>query len=329
MSDTIYSTPQTPSPTSNRESLENATGQLFGELWGPYDLQLFEESVELFYRRLKLAGFDLEWFKGKTCLDAGCGGGRNSIAMARLGANEVSGIDLGEKGLADARRRAQGLANARFEQASILAIPFEDEKFDLVWCAGVLMITADEERALDELARVVKPGGHLYLLVYATGGMRWPLVEWLRPLAAQIGQSNIEHAIAVAQLPANKRRTFLDDLFCPRLDFYHWERLRRMLEHRGFRQIERWGTECRLDHEEDLASYRTDLEALASIFAAGMREPTNPLSSLFQFGYQAVQATINTIRWFEEAVQREELPLTTALNLVIGQGHHRVLATKG
>src|SRR5581483_2323365 len=167
MNDTAKFNQQPPSSTSGRESLESATGQLFGELWGPYDLQLFEESVELFYRRLKLAKFDAEWFKGKTCLDAGCGGGRNSIAMARLGADEVVGIDLGEKGLADARRRAQGMLNVSFEQASILDIPFEDEKFDLVWCAGVLMITADEERALDQLARVVKPGGHLYLLVYA------------------------------------------------------------------------------------------------------------------------------------------------------------------
>lgn len=226
---------------NDRASLEQVTGQLFSGLWGPYGAELFEESVHLFLKRLRLAQFDSDWFQDKMCLDAGCGGGRNSIAMARLGARSVTGIDLGEGGLRDARERSAGMSNVRFQRASILDIPFPDESFDMVWCAGVLMSTADEERALDELARVTKKGAYLYLLVYATEGMRWPLIQWLRPLAAEIGEENLERAIQHADLPANKRRTFLDDLFCPRLDFYHWERLQRMLKSRGFRRVERWG----------------------------------------------------------------------------------------
>ena len=221
---------------TDRVALEQATGTLFGDLWGPYNTKLFEESVELFFRRLDLAGLPRERFRGARCLDAGCGGGRNSIAMARLGASRVTGIDLGVQGLEDARRRAADLSNVEFQHASILDIPFPDATFDVVWCAGVLMITADEERALDELTRVVKPGGNLYLLVYATEGLRWPLIEWLRPFAAQITQPVIERALEAAGLAANKRRTFLDDLFCPKLDFYDWPRLQRMLERRGSRR---------------------------------------------------------------------------------------------
>src|SRR5882724_8778009 len=114
-------------------SLEHDTGQLFSKLWGSYDTQLFEESVQLFSTRLYLAQFDVAWFNGKVCLDAGCGGGRNSIAMARLGAKEVIGIDVGEEGLANARQRSQGLSNSKFLCASILDIPFEDGTFDMVW----------------------------------------------------------------------------------------------------------------------------------------------------------------------------------------------------
>ncbi|HCK90944.1 MAG TPA: hypothetical protein DHW54_07155 [Gemmatimonadetes bacterium] len=314
--------------TASRDSLEQATGELFSELWGPYDKQLFDESVELFFSRLRLASFDADWFKDKTCLDAGCGGGRNSIAMARLGASEVTGIDLGVKGLADAERRAEGMDNVQFECASILDIPFDDEVFDLVWCAGVLMITADEERALDELARVVKKGGYLYLLVYATEGMRWPLIQLLRPLATHLGRSVIEDAVASAGLASNKRRTFLDDLFCPRLDFYHWDRLSRMLADRGFHQTHRWDEGCRLDHEEDLASYRTDLESLLSIFVAGDSEEFGENRSLFESGRKAIEATVDSIRWFESAVSEGELSSEAAMDCVIGQGHHRVLAVK-
>jgi SAM-dependent methyltransferase len=313
----------------DRTSLESTTGRLFGDLWGPYDAKLFEESVELFDKRLQRARFDANWFKAKTCLDAGCGGGRNSVAMARLGAREVVGIDVGEQGLADARQRSHELPNLKFQYGSILDIPFENETFDLVWCAGVLMITADDEKALDELARVTKRGGYLYLLVYATGGLRWPLIQWLRPLAAQIGTSAVERAIQNAGLSANKRRSFLDDLFCPRLDFFHWDRLERMLKEHGFRQLERWSPECRLDHEADLESYRKDLEALLALFVAGENDEFEEHRDLFAAGRSATEATIQSIRWFEEAVRREKISAEAAMNHVIGQGHHRVLAVKG
>jgi SAM-dependent methyltransferase len=310
-------------------SVEENTGRLFGDLWGPYDERLFEESVALFARRLSLAGFDPGWLAGKTCLDAGCGGGRNSVAMARLGARRVVGIDVGEKGLHDARRRARELANVRFQRASLLDIPYRTGTFDLVWCAGVLMITDDAERGLDELARVTRRGGYLYLLVYATGGLRWPLVQWLRPQAAEIGQRELERAIETAGLPANKRRTFLDDLFCPRLDFYDWGRLAHMLERRGFGRLTRWGPECRLDHEASLESYRDDLEALLAVFAAGSLVTDAGPRELFRTCRDGVQATIDTIRVFEAWVKGGTVSAEAAMATVIGQGHHRVLAVKG
>jgi ubiquinone/menaquinone biosynthesis C-methylase UbiE len=313
----------------DRALLEHDTGQLFSDLWGPYDTQLFKQSVQVFSKRHAIARFDIAWFNGKACLDAGCGGGRNGIAMARLGAKEVIGIDVGEEGLADARRRSQGLSNIKFLHASILDIPFEDKTFDMVWCAGVLMITADEDKALDELTRVLKRDGYLYLLVYATGGMRWPLIQQLRPLAGQIGKPAVERAIQLASLPANKRRTFLDDLYCPRLDFYHWDRLERMLKSRGFHGVKRWGPECRLDHEADLESYRTDLEALSALFSAGDREEFGKARLLFQAGHKTIRATIDSICWFENAVRHGEMSSDMAMNQVIGQGHHRVLAVKG
>ena len=316
-----------------REKLERDTGKLFEKLWSPYDEQLFEDSVNLFTRRLDLIGFDRSWFKGKTVLDAGCGGGRNTIAMARLGAREADGIDLGAAGIANAKERAarQGLGNTSFQQASILEIPFEDNKFDMVWCAGVLMITDDEDRALDELTRVCKPGGMLYLLVYANEGMRWPLIETLRPIAARIGQAEVERAMGASEMAANKRRTFLDDLFCPKLDFYNWDRLRRMLERRGFTDIRRWGPEARLDHEHNLAEYRLDLESLRDMWAAGTSDDfgAGDLMDLFRQGLALSQATIDTISWFEGQVGAGKAKEAEAMEIVIGQGHHRLFATKG
>jgi ubiquinone/menaquinone biosynthesis C-methylase UbiE len=313
---------------SEQIDFDRATGELFGGLWGPYDAALFEESVALFRRRLDLIGFDVGTFEGKVVLDAGCGGGRNTIAMARLGAAEAHGIDIGAEGIEDATERARGLPGVRFGQASVEAIPYPDATFDIVWCAGVLMHTQHDDKTLDELARVIKPGGLLYMLVYATGGMRWPLIQLLRPLAAQIGRDRMEEAVERSGIPANKRRTFLDDLFVPKLDFFHWDRLRGMLESRGFGQIERWGPEARLDHEHSLQAYREDLESLHQLLDAGCDPHFGEVSSLFAAAASLTETTIDAIRWFEAEVAAGRLPEAEAMGRVIGQGHHRLFATK-
>lgn len=314
--------------TPQAKDFDKATGELFGGLWGPYDASLFEESVALFRRRLDLIGFDVDTFKGKTVLDAGCGGGRNTIAMARLGAAEAHGIDLGAQGVQDATDRARGLPHVHFQQASVEAIPFPDATFDIIWCAGVLMHTQHEERTMDELARVLKPGGLLYMLVYATGGMRWPLMKLLRPLAAQIGIEKMEEAVERSGLPANKRRTYLDDLFVPKFDFFHWDRLRGMLERRGFATIERWGPEARLDHEHSLQAYREDLEALHQLLRAGVGEHFGNLAPVFETAASLAGTTVDSIRWFENEVAAGRMSATDAMEKVIGQGHHRLFATK-
>jgi SAM-dependent methyltransferase len=251
--------------------------------------------------------------------------------MARLGAEKVIGVDVGTEGLENARTRSAGLRNVEFRESSVLALPFPDGAFEMVWCAGVLQHTVDDVRTVDELARVTKAEGYLYLLVYATGGLRWPLIQWLRPLAAQVGQPAIERAIDMSGLPANKRRTFVDDLFCPRIDFYSWGRLEHMLTSRGFGNIERWGPECRLDHEADLESYREDLEALAAVFGVdtdGDSALGGQDKPVFEVARVAVEATIDVICWFEDAVKRGDVSLDSAMSRVIGQGHHRVMARK-
>ena len=306
---------------------DSATGDLFGSLWGPYDEVLFNQSVDLFERRLRLKGFDPAFFAGKDCLDAGCGGGRNAIAMARLGAASVRGVDLGGDGIKDARRRGAGIASVTFQEGSIEALPFADDSFDVVWCAGVLMHTGDPERALAELARVLRPGGLIYLLVYATGGMRWPLISLLRPLAAEIGLPAVEAAVQRAELAPNKRRTYIDDLFVPRIDFYSWPRLRCILSRHGFGNLDRWGSEARLDHEQDLVSYRTDLALLQTLFEAGESDPAWWRARLFERGAGMCREAVAAIDAFDERIELGEMSIDEGMERVVGQGHHRVFAT--
>ncbi len=311
---------------------EQATGNLFGKLFSAYDDEGFKRSVELFERRFRENGFDLDWFKGKRCLDAGCGGGRYSIALAHLGAKTVDGVDLGEVSIADGRRRAAALqaAQVTFHVGSVAALPFPDASFDCVVCSGVLQHTADPVRVLDELARVTRPGGMLYMLVYATEGLRWPLVQMLRPIAASIGFEALDAAVAKAGLPVNRRRTYLDDLFVPYIDFYSWESLAGQLTQRGFGDIVRW-EKGRLDHEESMAAYATDLQGFLDVFAAAAsdRAGLTPIQlASVKHGTQLCEAACAFAHDLAGRVDAGTLSADEARRLAIGQGHHRLVAWK-
>lgn len=107
-------------------------------------------------------------FRGGRILDAGCGTGGNTAALARLG--RVTGIDLSREALEFSRQRGlAGLGLARLE-----SLPFKGSSFDLVTCFGVLYHRqADDARAFQEFSRVLKPDGLLLLTTPAMKFLRW------------------------------------------------------------------------------------------------------------------------------------------------------------
>jgi SAM-dependent methyltransferase len=107
----------------------------------------------------------LEWFAGKSVLDAGCGNGRWSMAFARLGA-QVTAIDQNQNIIAELNRRWNDLPNMSAHKADLLEpLPFESG-FDIVWCFGAAHHTGNTRRAVEHVAAVVNPGGRLFLMIY-------------------------------------------------------------------------------------------------------------------------------------------------------------------
>jgi SAM-dependent methyltransferase len=104
-------------------------------------------------------------------LDAGCGPGSN-MAWARecLGATRVVGVDVSWCALGLCRKRR----GARLSQASIVALPFRSNCFDLVICCDVLQhLPTDgaDALAVKEMYRVTRPGGALFVRSNSRLGM--------------------------------------------------------------------------------------------------------------------------------------------------------------
>jgi 2-polyprenyl-3-methyl-5-hydroxy-6-metoxy-1,4-benzoquinol methylase len=126
-----------------------------------YDYALFE-----YYRSAKVIAF-LERagvpVRGRV-LDAGCGGGGMPLSLAEE-AQSVVGIDpaprFQDAGVRLARER--GIGHLHFALADGMALPFAGGAFDLVLSHAVIEHVADAALYLRECARMLAPGGHVYL----------------------------------------------------------------------------------------------------------------------------------------------------------------------
>jgi SAM-dependent methyltransferase len=111
-------------------------------------------------------------------LDIGCGTGRHTAAAYDLNKGSVVGADTNVQDLAAARDRlGQHVAwNPReigawsLAAADMLRLPFKDGGFDIVICSEVLEHIGPWRRAIREIIRVLKQGGHLVISV----PRRWP-----------------------------------------------------------------------------------------------------------------------------------------------------------
>jgi len=121
--------------------------------------------------------------QGERLLDLGCGGGRHAFEAMRRGAR-VTALDYSAGELKD----VGGVAAAMIDSGEIgidswagvangdaLDLPFPEDCFDRIICSEVLEHIWDDERAIHELVRVLRPGGRLAVTVPT----RWPeRVSW-------------------------------------------------------------------------------------------------------------------------------------------------------
>jgi ubiquinone/menaquinone biosynthesis C-methylase UbiE len=106
----------------------------------------------------------MELQAGDRVLDLGCGTGWASRRLARVAA-EVVGLDVADEMLRRAERASSGFSNIRYVWGSAEKIPAPDNYFTKVLSVESFYYYADQGKALDELRRVLAPGGRLFILI--------------------------------------------------------------------------------------------------------------------------------------------------------------------
>ena len=111
----------------------------------------------------------LDLGRARAALDVGCGPGIDITEMARLMPDDaqVSGVDISETMIAEARKRTAGLGpQVLLRTGDAADLPYPDQAFDVCRVATVLQHVPDPARVIAEMARVTRPGGRVGVLEF-------------------------------------------------------------------------------------------------------------------------------------------------------------------
>lgn len=123
---------------------------------------------------------EFDGFAGKELLEVGCGMGSDLLQFAR-GGSIVTGLDYTPRSAEISRRRfgVYGVPG-KFLIGDAENLPFPDGSFDVVYSNGVLHHTPDTQRAIDEVFRVLRPGGVAKVMLYHRRSLYYWFVIMLR-----------------------------------------------------------------------------------------------------------------------------------------------------
>jgi SAM-dependent methyltransferase len=191
----------------------------------------------------EMTGIRADWFRGKEVLDAGCGLGRWSLALLRLGAR-VTAIDFSDEGLARARALcAEHSSSLETFRVDLLDPPaaLTSRRFDLVFSYGVLHHTGDTWRALDNIAWLVRDRGALFLYLYGATSWSQESVREIEKVRRELAALSFEGKVAELQrrYPGNDPHQMFDLLSPTINDRVHFDDVAARLGKLGYERVER------------------------------------------------------------------------------------------
>jgi len=112
--------------------------------------------------------------KGKRILELGAGNGKTLKSILRQKPSGVVAIDFSKQAIAQCKKTFQNFSHLTLLEADILALPFNNKDFDIVFCYYVLnnLMKKERKKAINEIKRVLKPKGRILFEDFAVGDFR-------------------------------------------------------------------------------------------------------------------------------------------------------------
>lgn len=144
---------------------------IYERFWRPFGARVLMGAIApgtAGEHRIALEMLDIS--PGDRVLDVGCGPGNFTRDFARAARDGLAiGIDASETMLATAIKWGGG-ANLAYVRGDACQLPFDDASFDAVCCFAALYLIEDPIGAIDEIVRVLAPGGRVALLASCNRG---------------------------------------------------------------------------------------------------------------------------------------------------------------
>jgi len=222
------------------EDIQEKTGLVYFNLWKDFTKEeYFKQATEIQQTRFHKNNISVEGVK--HALDDGCGGGRYSLALKKLGCAKVTGVDVSSNSVNFANSmNPYDKKEVTFLNTSVLDLPFKNEHFDFVFSNGVLHHTYDTEQGLKEIYRVLNKNGRCWLYLY--GGKNsffWDTVDFCRRMLSIVPQAYTQEVMKIMGYPPGRIFHRCDFFYVPINNRYLAYEVEAMLTRAGFKDFRR------------------------------------------------------------------------------------------
>lgn len=215
------------------------------------EIKKIKNSLKLRFKSLK---FPLKKIKGLKILDAGCGPGRFTYVLSSFFPKKIYGVDLSYQNITIAKKKFKR-KNIKYLQGNVLNLPFKNENFDFVYSSGVIHHTNNFKKGLRELIRVCKKDGHIYLYIYAKGGIYWQARAFMNKIMKNIPQYYAQKVLDIIGMPRT-RLLFLDLWYVPKEKHTSFKEIKNLLNKEGITKITRVKSGAIYDHSSAVKKYK-------------------------------------------------------------------------
>jgi phosphatidylethanolamine/phosphatidyl-N-methylethanolamine N-methyltransferase len=184
------------------------------------------------FKRGRAAAVDAAEIVGGRILEVGVGTGLSLASYSKQ--SRVVGVDISQPMLEKARERVRNQKLENVEAITVMdaeRLDYPDASFDVVVAQYVVTAIPNPERALDEFARVVRPGGEIIITsrIGAETGLRGTIEKLLMPITSRLGfRTEFSWARYEAWLRSSAKVSLLEKRALPPLGHFSLIRIARL-----------------------------------------------------------------------------------------------------